>query len=252
MFSQQAIGRHVSLNCATSSAREPRVARAILAGAAQISRRTFAMFAAALLFVSASSLAASIPARAAEFRIEAGAGDNLVKFQSKAPMESFDGKTKSVSGTIVLDPDAIGDSVSIAIDVDVSTFDTGLQLRNQHMRENHLHCEKYPMSTFRGGKVVKGAGSRVGANESCTIVVDGLFELHGVARAMQIPITLRRASTPAGALQVDASFDVKLADHEIPRPQMLFMKLGESQRVVVSLLATPAPAEGAEAPPETP
>ena len=78
------------------------------------------------------------------------------------------------------------------------------------------------------------------------------LELHGVVMPMQIPIELRWAESRAGALQVDAAFDVKLSDHEIPRPQMLFMKLGETQRVVVSLVAAPAAPVGDAPSAETP
>ena len=78
-----------------------------------------------------------------------------VKFTSKAAMESFDGKTRMISGRVTLDPAALGDSLVIAMDVDMTTLDTGIALRNRHMRENHLHTEQFPTATFAGAKIVR-------------------------------------------------------------------------------------------------
>ncbi len=205
----------------------------------------------ALLLLLAAALPAYHPvlaretAGAEDFCITSGAKGNLVKFESKAPLESFDGKTSAVSGTLRLDPAAIAESIAVAVEVDMATFDTGISLRNQHMRENHLHPDKFPKSSFRGGKVVKGAGTSLADGAAHDIVVEGVLDLHGVARTVQLPMKLQLQKGDAPRLRVETRFDVKLSDHEIPRPQMLFMQLGETQKVVATLTCV----KGGPAPP---
>ena len=92
------------------------------------------------------------PAEAAKYAIQSGK-PNLVRFQSKAALEDFDGKTRKVTGTLVVDPDDLGDSLQVQVEVDLASLDTGISLRNKHMRENHLETEKYPSAVFRGGKI---------------------------------------------------------------------------------------------------
>ncbi len=215
---------------------------------------------AAALFAACSALAALVlapasPARAATYVIAPGEA-NLVKFESKAPMESFDGTTHTVAGRITLEPAALEETIAIEVEVDMASLDTGMKLRNQHMCENHLHTKTHPKSVFRGATLAKGAGARLTDGKSHEVVLEGTLDLHGVTKPQRIPATLRlepagassgaaaAGGSPAGAarIRLEAVFDVALADFEIPRPQMLFMKLGETQKVIVSLVAVEAPA----------
>jgi polyisoprenoid-binding protein YceI len=177
-----------------------------------------------------------IPWAAGGFKITPGAEGNLVRFESKAPMESFDGSTKTVSGSLMLDPASLGDSLALVVDVDVSTFDTGIKLRNQHMCENHFHTDKFPKSTFRGGKILKGAGTSLLDGKEHEILLEGTLDLHGVQKTIQAPVKLTYSPSTA-VVRLSTTFMVKLADYQIPRPQMLFMKLGEDQKVTATLVA---------------
>ncbi|HET9887454.1 MAG TPA: YceI family protein [bacterium] len=151
-------------------------------------------------------------------------------------MESFEGTTKTVSGTLTIDPAAIGETLALVIDVDLASFDTGVKMRNQHMCENHFQTDKFPKSTFTGGKVVKGAGTNLTDGKEHEILVEGVLDLHGVKKTIQTPIKLTYKPEP-GNVNISTSFMVKLSDYEIPRPQMLFMKLSEDQKVSATLVA---------------
>jgi polyisoprenoid-binding protein YceI len=179
----------------------------------------------------------TVSAPAAQFKITSGAEGNLIRFESKAPMESFEGSTKSISGTLAIDPAAIGDSLNMVVEVDLATFDTGIKLRNQHMCENHFHTKEFPKSTFRGGKVLKGAGSSLVDGKEHEILLEGVLDLHGVQKTIQAPVKLTYSAEPA-AVRISTTFMVKLSEYEIPRPQMLFMKLSEDQKVTATMVAT--------------
>ena len=44
-------------------------------------------------------------------------------------------------------------------------------------------------------------------------------------------------------MHFQAEFPVSLEDHDIPRPRFLFAKLGQVQRVLVDIVAVPAPVD---------
>jgi hypothetical protein len=54
---------------------------------------------------------------------------------------SFEAKTNAMSGEIAARP---GDPLSGALHVNLQTLDTGIGLRDKHMRENYLEVHKGP------------------------------------------------------------------------------------------------------------
>ncbi|MDH3196953.1 MAG: YceI family protein [Candidatus Krumholzibacteria bacterium] len=176
-------------------------------------------------------------ASAERFEVTAGAEGNLVTFESKAMMETFHGKTHRVSGYLELNPGAIGDSVAVFLEVDLATLDTGIGLRNRHMRENHLETDRYPLAVFRGAAILRGGGSALTAGASARFFVAGTMELHGVIRPLQILVDVVLEGEDRRRLQVSTEFPITLAEYEIERPKFIVLKLGETQMVTVNLLA---------------
>ena len=179
---------------------------------------------------------ASGSAEAARYTISPEADGNLVKFESKAPAESFEGKSKKVTGWIELDPAALGDSVAVMAEVDVMTLDTGMALRNTHMRDNHLEPKKYPKIRFTGATLLPGHPTSLTSGQPVTMNIVGTFDLHGVQRRVEVPVEVTWMEAEK-AVHVVAKFQVKLADYQISRPQFLVMKLDEMQRITFDVTA---------------
>lgn len=184
------------------------------------------------------ALALAAPVSAGEFVVTPGA-PNKVVFTSKAATETFSGKTDRMSGSIVVDPAAVGDSVTVRIVVDLASLDTGIGKRNEHMRKNHLETDTYPHALFEGASLRAPAGGSLAAGATVAFDVEGTFTLHGVAKRLRV--TVRVTARDARTLAFEASFPVTLADHAISRPKFLFLKLGETQAVTVSGVAIAAP-----------
>lgn len=183
----------------------------------------------------------SADARAAQFIVRAGE-PNRVVFVSRAPTEKFEGKTNKMEGRLVLDPANMGDSVTVHLEVDMASLDTGIAKRNQHMRENHLETAKYPKAIFEGAAVRGPAGAKMDAGVPVKYDVEGTFTLHGVSRRLRISIEAMFTPKKDGPqIAFQTSFPVALPDYNISRPQFLFMKLGEVQTVRVSGIGTAAP-----------
>jgi polyisoprenoid-binding protein YceI len=185
-----------------------------------------------------AAIAAATPVVAAEFVVKAGA-PNKVVFISKAATETFDGKTDRIEGRIVVDPASVGDSVTVQLEVDLASLETGIGKRNQHMRKNHLETEKYPKAVFTGAAVLQPKGATLTPGKTIEFECEGSFTLHGVTKRLRakVDVTARDERT----LAFRASFKVPLADYKIERPKFLFLKLGEVQDVVVEGVAIAAP-----------
>ena len=179
-------------------------------------------------------------AGAAVFEVRPG-GENRVVFVSKASMEKFEGKTQHLAGRIEVDPAQVGDSVRVHFEVDLTKVDTGIAMRNRHMRENHLETTKFPKAVFDGVTVHGPAGAVLGPGKRTVLDVEGTFTLHGVSRRIRISVEATYQSKGAGRIQFRTTFPVALADHGIARPQFLFLKLAEVQEVRVNGVAVAVP-----------
>jgi len=190
------------------------------------------------LAVAALALSPRASAHATEFVVRPG-GENKVVFVSKAPIEAFEGRTNRMEGRIVVDPAEVGDSITVHLEVDLASLDTGIAKRNQHMRENHLETAKYPRAVFDGASVSAPIGARLdAASRMVSFDVEGTFSLHGVSRRLRIKAEAAYVAQPrVGQLRFRTTFPVNLNDYAIRRPEFLFLKLAEIQTVKVDGVA---------------
>ncbi|MFA7331253.1 MAG: YceI family protein [Candidatus Delongbacteria bacterium] len=183
-------------------------------------------------------------AAARTFVIQPGKAWNQVTFHSEATVESFDGKTRQVSGQLTVDPEALGQGSSAWFQVELKSLDTGMSLRNKHMRENHLHTDKYPLTRFELRSLSVPVAA-LAPGKTTRVTASGEYSLHGVTRPRTLPVDVTwfpdGSQTPAKArgpvLHVVCRYDVGLAEHGIPRPEFLFMKVAEQMQVTVDLWA---------------
>lgn len=201
------------------------------------SHNTTWVLAAVLMALSVPTLLMPETARAERYEIEQSS-DSKIVFVSKAPLETFEGKTPQVSGWLEIDPTRLQGTVSLEVEVDLASFDTGKKKRNQHMRDNHLETEKYPKAWFRGSRVASCSRPDLVVGSEVTLTLQGSLDLHGVERTMECEVVVKQAND--GSLYVTTSFPVKLSDHNIERPKFLVMKLSDEQQVKVKLKTQPA------------
>ena len=193
------------------------------------------------LLISIAALLAPAPGACADYAVHPGKECRVV-FVSRAANEKFEGKTDRLEGRVSVDPAALGDSATFRFEVDMASLDTGIKMRNQHMRENHLETAKYPKAVFEGGGLHAASGARLEAGKPESLQVEGTFTLHGVSRRIRIHVAVTLRPDPApGAIDFSTEFPVALADYAISRPQFLFLKLADVQMVRVSGTAHAAP-----------
>ena len=181
-------------------------------------------------------------ADAERFEIHPGEKENLAKFDSHAPLESFDGKTREVGGEIECDLQNLDNLVLIRIEVDLASLDTGIKLRNRHMRKNHLETKKYPKAVFTGDRVLESSKTSLATGETVTFTVSGHMELHGVTREMTA--TVEATLNQERNLEIVSRFDILLSDYKIKRPKFLMLKLDDTQKITFKVTARVASDDG--------
>ena len=147
---------------------------------------------------------------------------------------SFDAKTTALSGSVT--PGASGSpAFEGTFAVDLRTLDTGIGLRNEHLRNDYLEVDKR-IRVRRQAVVseIELKGLNPGALEGKGSFT-GLLALHGVKKAVAGSVDVR----PAGAgLRVKASFPVSLSDYGIPEPRYLGIGVRNIVQVEVAFTVT--------------
>lgn len=168
------------------------------------------------------------------FQVETGAGSS-VSFKSEAPLEAIIGKDQAVSGFVELDPGSSGAGATGEVRVDLTKLKTGIEIRDEHMRKNHLETAKFPEAVFTLTTLdIPASGLSDGARTA--VRATGQLTLHGTTQTVT-PETYLTWSSGENSLRVEASFMITLTQFQIPRPQFLVMKLAEEQYISVDILA---------------
>jgi len=184
-----------------------------------------------LIFTAAMILSVSVSAES--YGLDPTHSGDTVYFNSTARLEFVEGKTQIVSGMFTLDAKNPEGSIGGLLAVDLRTLKTGIETRDGHMRDNHLHTEKYPFAYFEVDSVEPVISLTV-ADSIYTARVIGKFYIHGVYREIEADLTIVRSleNSKSESIKVRAKFAIKLDDFKIPRPKFLFLKLAETIEVV--------------------
>ena len=203
-----------------------------------------------LLLTALTLLAGSAQAAQECFYTDPASGKDLVQFTSDAPVELIQGKTSKITGKICYDDKFVFDQkhpFTITFSVDLASIDTGIPLRNEHMRSNFLETDKYPGATFSAIKIAPGAKPPFKNGQKVKIMATGHFAVHGKTVVKTIPldvtyfpesdITHKRFKS-GNVIRIQGTFPVRLADHAIQRPEALFVKLADTVFVSIDTFAT--------------
>ena len=152
--------------------------------------------------------------------------NNLVKFISEATIENFEGITNNIDGYLFYkDKDFLSES-EIYFEVDLRTVDTGIGLRNRHMREDYLETNKYPMTNYKGKIIYFEKVS----DAEYKVVIDGNMSIHGVTKPLKINGNLYKADDD---YRVKAYFEILLTDYNIEIPKLMFMKISNTIKLAL-------------------
>ena len=156
----------------------------------------------------------------------------------KCPMTvggSFDATTSALTGMLTTStarPSGFDGSLA----VDLRTIDTGIALRNDHLKEKYLEVDKgvgYEQAVL-SDVVLQGLNADAPTGKGS---FTGSLMLHGVKKTVTGPAEIRQAGT---GWRVRASFPVNLPDYNIDKPRYLGVGVKDTVQVSVTFTATPS------------
>lgn len=153
--------------------------------------------------------------------------NGFVQFESHASKLTVKGVSRQLHGLINFDTGLVD------FYLDLATIRTGITLRDKHMRESFLETKEYPFAEFTGQLTIIPDFNKEGIQE---IKTRGKFTIHGVTRDIEVDGTLEKT---ADGYHLKAKWEVRLEDHNIMRPQLLFLELSEEQKVSIDVLLLP-------------
>jgi polyisoprenoid-binding protein YceI len=175
---------------------------------------------------------------AADYAVDPKYDSTLVQFESDGKLEFIAGKTNDLAGSFVFDPAQPRRGATGMMQVDLRTLKTGIGLRDEHMRDNHLETDKFPFAWFELTEVT-GLPEAFDGEQGYEVEGKGFFYLHGIKRLIDVDLILTvEDDTEASALKVSAKFSLFLDDFEVERPKALFLKLAERIDLEVIFLAS--------------
>lgn len=175
------------------------------------------------------TFAASVPSEAQETSWRVATGDVRIV----CPLTvggSFAATSTAIEGMVRADgPEGLQGN----IEVDLTTLDTGIGLRNTHLRGTYLEVERGPdfARAILSDIALDGEDPRTFEGETG---FSAMFLVHGVEHPVSGVAELSR--TPGG-VEVMARFQVVLQDHAIDTPRYLGVGVRDEVRVEVRFTA---------------
>lgn len=113
--------------------------------------------------------------------------------------------------------------------VPLANLDTGIALRNKHMREKYLEVAKYPNAELA---VKRSALPAVGDGATANAQVDGAMTIHGVTKPVKVTV---RASRAGQRFTVHGETPLDIRDYGIHVPSYLGVTVKPEIRVEVDV-----------------
>jgi polyisoprenoid-binding protein YceI len=142
---------------------------------------------------------------------------------------SFEAKTKDLSGDLAV----AGNSQTVqgALIVDLQTLETGIGVRDRHLKDNYLEVGKGP--EYSEARLQDITVERLDGKTT----FKGMLTLHGQKREVTGTAQIKQ---DGNGYRMQASFPLKVSDFQIPEPTYLGVGVADEVIVRVNLNAVPA------------
>ena len=183
------------------------------------------------------------------FGVDDPGGRDVLTFDSKAPLEKIVGTTNKIMGDVQVNPQDITKGLKASFTLDLASLKTGIDKRDEHMRDNFLETAKYPKAMLTIDKVTKASDNMLMDGKTLTVDAEGTLSLHGVKNAVQLKDIMvtyfdeseaTKGKMPGDLLIINGGFSLNLPDYNIEVPQFIFLKLAETIKVSVDLTGSTA------------
>lgn len=149
-----------------------------------------------------------------------------IRFHAVSRLMSADGRFGRLAGEIRLD-ESRPDTASGRLTVDVASIDTGIRMRDNHLRgDDFFHVELHPEATFVTSSVRR---------EADRWVVAGQLTIRGVTRPVTVPVTVTGSE---GTIRIVGELSVSRREFGVAY-QSVLNPIRDEVRVWFELTGTP-------------
>lgn len=139
-----------------------------------------------------------------------------LRFFSETPLENIEAISNTVSSAI--NPS----NRSVAFVIVNSSFQFENSLMKEHFNEKYMESNIYPRSTFSG---TINENINLLSPGTYSVTVTGKLMIHGIEQNRTVS---GKIIVGHQVLSLSSDFDVKLIDHKIEVPQIVFSKIAET------------------------
>lgn len=139
----------------------------------------------------------------------------MVSFFSSTVLEDIEAKSSMGSSAINTK------TGEMLFKVSNTSFKFQKKLMQEHFNENYMESEKYPYSEFKGK--ITGLYD-VTKNGTYKVIVSGNLNIHGISKPYSGPAEL---TVSDDGMAARTKFKVKIADHGIKIPSLVFKNIAE-------------------------
>lgn len=159
--------------------------------------------------------------------------ESTIRFDADARLHTFTGVAGRLSGRVRLFSASRASEAAACVEIEASSITTGIALRDNTMRRNHLHTDRFPTILFTLSGV-----DQVEAKDDghYTATLRGILALHGVTAPLVIPT---KAALNKHKLAVEGTVPLRLSTFQIPIPSLLFIPMKDEVVVSFKMVAVP-------------
>ena len=145
-----------------------------------------------------------------------------VSFHSKTPVEDIDGTSNKVASVLNIKTN------QIYFKIQNTTFQFKEKLMQEHFNENYMESDKFPVSDFNG-KILDDIDFTKTGTYKVTIV--GILNIHGKKKEYKVTGTILNSGS---AIIFNSNFKIKLVDHGVEIPTIVFTKIAEQLDIEIT------------------
>lgn len=141
-----------------------------------------------------------------------------IHFFSSTPLEDIYAVNTQAKGTLHTSDH------KVTVLIPIKEFQFEKSIMKEHFNEDYMESDKYPYATFRGKIHHHLHKFNLHKDGTYHITVDGELNIHGVHHPRKIDCTVLVEN---GKIAINAKFSVKLVDHHIKKPSLVFDKIAD-------------------------
>ena len=148
-----------------------------------------------------------------------------VEFLAKGPLVRVNGEGPGAEGLLkIADGKASG-----TLTLDLESLETGISLRDDHMKNKYLHVKKHPtakleLTNVELPKDLKGKTK-----------FSGIMHLHGQKK--EVSGTAKLKGVKSGKVKIAAEMNIKFSDFNIDLPSFKLVSVGEDVKIKIKTQA---------------